>query len=388
MTSLAHCQDILADLVRFPTISSDENATLIQYINALLVDRDVHCEIQAAAEEGKANLFARIGPDVAGGVVLSGHTDVVPVEGQDWTSDPFTLREEAGRLYGRGTCDMKGFVAACLAMAPRFAASPLKKPIYFAFTYDEEVGCIGGQHLVEMLAARGIAADAAIIGEPTDMRMIEGHKGCHEYAVDFTGLAGHGSDPDRGVNAAEYAARYVGRLLDLREELKARVPADSRFDPPFSTVSIGRIEGGFAPNVIAEACTVEWDFRPVNAADLEFATASVAQYVDDILLPAMRKIRPDAGIVTRILGSVAGLEPVPDNEAVRIVSTLTGANHSDVVSFCTEAGLFQRIGIPAVVCGPGSIEQAHKPDEFIDLDQLQACLDMLEALAQHLSGDI
>ena len=211
MSPLNRTRNILADLIRFPTVSSNNNDDLIQYINILLSELDVVVDIQSAPEGGKANLLARIGPDVPGGVVLSGHTDVVPVDGQDWASDPFEMREEDGRIYGRGSCDMKGFVAACLAMAPAFADKTLKTPIYFAFTYDEEVGCIGGQHLCDMLAARQITADAAIIGEPTEMRMIDGHKGCHEFAVDFTGDGRRDIWSEDPTDALASTAAYLQR---------------------------------------------------------------------------------------------------------------------------------------------------------------------------------
>jgi acetylornithine deacetylase len=244
--------------------------------------------------------------------------------------------------------------------------------VHFAFTYDEEVGCLGARALVKELARREHRPALAIIGEPTLMHLVEGHKGCCEYTTRFTGAAGHGSDPDRGVNAVEYAARYVARLLALRDELRARAPADSRFDPPWSTINVGRVEGGVAHNVIAAHALVEWETRPVRAEDGPYVTETMRRYAEERLLPEM--------------GEVEGLIPMEENEARRLVAELTGANGAEVVAFGTEAGLFQSLGMSAVVCGPGSIEQAHKPDEFVSLDQLSACLGMLDRLGDRLEA--
>ncbi|WP_137702803.1 acetylornithine deacetylase [Marimonas lutisalis] len=386
MTDLARTIEILRDLIAFPTVSSDSNLDMIQHMGALLHDLGAKVDIYADETGTKANLFATIGPERDGGIVLSGHSDVVPVADQDWRSDPFQLYEANDRFYGRGACDMKGFIAATLAMAPTFAERELARPLHFAFTHDEEVGCLGAQALVPQLQASGIRPAMAIIGEPTMMKIIEGHKGCCEYTTRFTGLEGHGSAPDRGVNAAEYAVRYVSRLLELREELKTRAPKGGRFDPPWTTVNIGRVGGGVAHNVIVGKAEVEWEFRPVQSTDFDYVKSEIARYADDVLLPAMRAVHPDAAIETEVIGEVAGLEPMTDNEARDLVAGLTGDNGADVVAFGTEAGLFQSIGMSAVVCGPGSIEQAHKPDEFIALDQLSACLDMLRGLGSKIAA--
>ena len=304
------------------------------------------------------------------------------MDGQDWTSDPFEMSERDGRLYGRGTCDMKGFIAACLAMAPRFAALDLALPLHFAFTYDEEVGCLGARALVDELAKAGVRPAAAIVGEPTMMGVIEGHKGCYEYTTEFTGFEGHGSQPDKGVNAVEYAVRYIARLIALGEELKTRAPADSRFSPPWTTVQVGTISGGNARNTIAGHCSVEWEMRPIHSDDSDHVKRQLGAYVDDHLLPAMRRVWRDASIVTHTIGEVRGLLPVSRSQARDIVFELTGNREAELVSFGTEAGLFQEIGISSVICGPGSIAQAHKPDEFIEISQLAACLGMLDKL-QH-----
>jgi acetylornithine deacetylase len=387
MAELADTVAVLQDLISFPTVSAESNLGMIAYLAERLERAGARVALIQDDSGLKANIFASLGPeDAPGGIVLSGHTDVVPVADQDWSQDPFQMHEADGLLYGRGACDMKGFIAAALAIAPHFAERGLSRPVHFAFTYDEEVGCIGAAQLVQELRARDIRPEIAIIGEPTEMRIIEGHKGCCEYTTEFRGLEGHGSGPDLGVNAAEYAARYVGRLLQLREALKGRAPSGSRFDPPWTTINVGRISGGVAHNVIAGKAEVEWEMRPVREADAEFVKADLAHYCEEDLLPAMRAVDPGAGIFTRIVGEVAGLEPADENAARALVAELTGANGADVVAFGTEAGLFQSLGMSAVVCGPGSIAQAHKPDEYVSIPQLELCLDMLKKLGERVAA--
>ncbi|MGR3702150.1 MAG: acetylornithine deacetylase [Paracoccaceae bacterium] len=388
MTDLSRTQAILANLVGFPTVSADSNLAMIDHMANLLSDAGARVDLFHDDTGTKANLFATIGPDREGGIVLSGHSDVVPVTDQNWTSDPFRLEERDGRLFGRGTCDMKGFIAATLAMAPDYAARRLKRPIHFAFTYDEEVGCLGARSLVPALQARGIRPAMAIVGEPTDMRIIEGHKGCCEYTVAFQGLEGHGSNPDRGVNAVEYAVAYVARLMELRHQLRHRTPVASVFEPPWTTINIGRLSGGVAHNVIASRAELDWEMRPVQDSDAAFVRQTMADYCNDVLLPQMQAVCPDAGITTYVIGEVCGLEPMEENAARRLVAELTGANGADVVSFGTEAGLFQQMGLSAVLCGPGSIEQAHKADEYVTLSQLDQCLTMLHGLGERLTRHV
>lgn len=383
-TQLADTVALLGDLIAFPTVSEVSNLDMIAYLAHRLEADGARVDIFHDEIGHKANLFATIGPDTDGGIVLSGHSDVVPVDEQDWASYPFEMTEDLGLLYGRGTCDMKGFIAAAVAMAPYFAERVRDRPVHFAFTYDEEVGCFGAQALVDSLKQKGIRPGVAIIGEPTMMRIIEGHKGCYEYTTHFHGLAGHGSSPDRGVNAVEYAARYVNRLLELKDALRARAPAGSRFDPPWTTINTGSLIGGVAHNVIASIAKLEWEMRPVQTADAQFVKDELSRYCAEELLPAMRSISPDAEITTEVIGEVDGLEPADANEAKQIMMELTGANTADVVPFGTEAGIFQQYGMSAVVCGPGSIDQAHKPDEYVSLDQLQQCVDMLGRLADRL----
>jgi acetylornithine deacetylase len=378
-------KSILADLIAFPTVSYDSNLDMIDYIAGYLEEHGARVDVFKDETGHKANLFATIGPDGDGGLVLSGHSDVVPVTDQDWTDDPFQMVECKGKLFGRGTCDMKGFIAATLAMAPEFAKAPLTRPIHFAFTHDEETGCIGAGHLVEALRERDIHPSMAIIGEPTMMRIIEGHKGCYEYTTRFQGLEGHGSAPDVGVNAVEYAVRYVNRLMELREDLKSMTPAGSQFEPPWTTMNIGALQGGSVHNVIAPKAEVKWEMRPVQTSDADYVKSEIGHYCENVLLPAMQAVHPNASIETEIMGEVAGLIPTDENEARQIVSELTGANTTDLVAFGTEAGLFQSLGMDVIVCGPGSIEQAHKADEFLAIDQLTQCLTLLEKLTKRFS---
>ena len=384
MGTLEQTEALLAELIAYPTVSADSNLAMIGALAERLEDAGARVEVFHDATGTKANLFATIGPEVDGGILLSGHSDVVPVEGQDWSRDPFEMVEADGLLYGRGTCDMKGFIAACVAMAPALATQVRDRPLHFAFTHDEEVGCLGAQALVETLRDKPFTPGVAIIGEPTEMRIIEGHKGCYEYTTHFHGLAGHGSTPERGVNAVEYAVRYVSRLLDLRAALQDRAPAGSPFSPPWTTINPGALHGGVAHNVIAETASVEWEMRPVQEADAHFVRGEMQSYVDTVLLPEMQAIHPEASIFTEVIGEVAGLEPASENQARDIMTELTGANGADVVAFGTEAGLFAELGMSAVVCGPGSIDQAHKADEFIARDQLVQCLKMLDGLGAKL----
>ena len=380
MATLERTTEILKDLIAFPSISSDSNLAIIDYLAGSLRDVGAHVQLQTAECGTKANLFATLGPDTPNGIVLSGHSDVVPVADQDWTRDPFEMIEWDGRLYGRGTCDMKGFIAASIAKSEDYARLPLKRPVHFAFTHDEETGCIGAQALAGWLQEQDIRPALAIIGEPTMLQVIEGHKGCCEYTTHFHGRAGHGSLPDLGVNAVEYAVRYVSRLTELGEELKTRAPKGSRFDPPWTTLNTGSIIGGTIHNVIPETASVQWEFRPVQESDFIYVKAEVEHYVQSVLLPAMKAVAPDAAITTEVAGEVAGLEPETINEARDILMELTGSNTSGVVSFGTEAGIFASLGMSVAVCGPGSIEQAHKPDEYVAVDQLAQCLSMLDGL--------
>jgi acetylornithine deacetylase len=381
---LAAIEATLARLVAFPTISSEPTAEMAAWLADRLEGAGGRVRLTGAAGTGKLNLVASFGPDRPGGVLLSGHMDVVPVEGQDWTRDPFVLSECDDLLFGRGTCDMKGFIAACVDFAESLGERRLGRPLPFAFTHDEEVGCLGARALIPEMRAAGPVPEIVIVGEPTGMQVIEGHKGCHEYSIRITGLAGHGSDPERGVNAAEYAALYAAHLLGLREALAARAPAASPHDPPGTTLNIGRIAGGMAHNVIADHAEIDWEMRPVQPEDAEFVLAEMDRFVAEELLPRMRATSPEAAIARDVVGEVAGLQPRPDNAARELIFALTGRNASGLVPFGTEAGLFQGLGADVVVCGPGDIAQAHTADEFIARSELARCAEMLGRLGDRL----
>lgn len=384
MRALEETIDMLGDLIAFPTVSSDSNLAMIAYLAQHLEDVGAVVNLQSSDDGRKANLFATLGPDQHGGILLSGHSDVVPVTDQDWSFDPFRLTEKDGKLFGRGSCDMKGFIAATIIKARDYASKPISRPVHFSFTYDEEVGCLGARSLSNWLVEKDIRPSVAIIGEPTMMKIVDGHKGCCEYTTTFHGQAGHGSMPEDGVNAVEYAVRYVSKLLQLSDELKNRAPKSSRFDPPWTTINTGSITGGTAHNVIPETASVEWEFRPVQSSDFDYVKSEIEDYAKDVLLPAMRSISPSASINTEIVGEVVGLEPATINEARDIVRDLTSQNETNVVPFSTEAGIFSDLGMSAVLCGPGSIAQAHKPDEFVTIDQLRKCLTMLDGLSAKL----
>ncbi|GAA0788014.1 acetylornithine deacetylase [Roseibium denhamense] len=384
MNALENTKSLLAELIGFPTVSSDSNLDMIKHLADRLSDCGAEVEIWHDETGTKANLFATLGPNRDGGIVLSGHSDVVPVTDQDWSSEPFRMEERDDKWFGRGTCDMKGFIAAAVAMAPKYAQLDLQRPVHFAFTYDEEIGCFGARALAETLREKGINPAVAIIGEPTSMRIIEGHKGCYEYTTHFTGLEGHGSGPDRGVNAVEYAVRYVSKLLELKADLQGRAPANSRFEPPWTTINTGALVGGVAHNVIPGKARVEWEMRPVQMSDADYVKDELHRFCAHNLIPAMQASHPDAGIEIEVIGEVDGLEPMDDNEARDLVMELTGANGADVVPFGTEAGIFQGLGMSVVVCGPGSINQAHKPDEYVSVDQMAQCLEMLGRLSAKL----
>ena len=380
---------ILSELIKFQTVSGTSNLKLIEYCEKRLSKLGATSFKTFDETKKRVNLFSTIAGKQklnGGGIILSGHTDVVPASAKEWSSDPFIATEKNNKVYGRGSCDMKGFIACTLALAPYFASQNLKKPIHFSFTYDEETACQGAPIMIRELKKRNINCSICIVGEPTSMKAIQAHKGCYEYSTLFTGLAGHGSAPDKGVNAVEYAVRFINKLMELREELKKRKPKNSVFTPPYSTLQIGRIKGGLARNVIADQCVVDWELRPVVPEDGKFVNESMETYIKDVLLPEMKKVYPKANIEKEIIGEIIGFTKEEKSDAVNLVCNLTGDNSRDVVSFGTEAGLFQEIGISTVVCGPGSIEQAHKIDEYVSFDQLKLCLKMLIDLKEQITN--
>ena len=374
--------EILSNLIAFKTISGEDNNSLIDYCDSILKKLGATSFKTFDKDKKRVNLFATIKAKINSKqkpIILSGHTDVVPVS-KSWSTDPFKATIKGNKLFGRGSCDMKGFIACTLAYAPIYSKVKLDRDIHFSFTFDEETACQGAPLLIKEMSKRGIVNGICIVGEPTNMKIIDAHKGCYEYTTYFEGLAGHGSAPDKGVNAVEYATKYINKLLELREILKTRTPKDSVFNPPYTTLQIGGISGGIARNVIADKCKVDWELRPVIKEDGDFVNLEIDNFVKKTLLPEMIKTHPKSKIEKEVIGEIIGFNRDEKSDACELISSLTGDNSREVVSFGTEAGLFQEIGISTVVCGPGSIEQAHKVDEYIVLNELKKCLKLLEGI--------
>ncbi|HAQ36462.1 MAG: acetylornithine deacetylase [Maricaulis sp.] len=376
---LRKTQDLLGALIAHDTTSRNSNLAFIADVEARLVALGARCERTASADGAKANLHAILGPDVDGGVVLSGHTDVVPVDGQAWSSDPFAMEERSGLLYGRGTCDMKGFIACALVAAERFASSGLKRPVHFAFSYDEEVGCLGAPAMIERIVANGPRPAACIVGEPTDMKVVTGHKGLYSVRVEVTGREAHSSRVADGACAVTHAIPLMAFLHEQAAAWRSAAPPDSPFDPPFGTITVGQMGGGTATNILAREAWFESLMRPApwdDAYGVGRALRDRAAAVE----AEMRRHAPGARVHVHQRSDVPPLRPDEDSPAERLARQLTGDNATRTVSFGSEAGQFQHSGIPTVVCGPGSITQAHQPDEFLSLDQLEACLDFMDRL--------
>jgi acetylornithine deacetylase len=381
---LARARDVLADLVGFDTVSDRPNIKLIDYAEALLARAGARVRRVPKGAGGKESLFASIGPDAPRGVVLSGHTDVVPVEGQAWSSDPFALEERNGRLYGRGSCDMKGFLACALAAAPAFAAARLKRPIHFALSYDEEVGCLGAPALIEAMVRELPPIEAVVIGEPTEMKVVSAHKGLRSFRVEITGHEAHSSLVRDGVCAVTRAVPLMTLLLEEAVAMEKAAPADSPFEPPFGTLTIGRFEGGKAANILAGKAVFECLMRPTSWDDPEGVEARLRARARAIEAE-MLAIAPETRIEVVQRSNVPALRMEDDGAAERLARALTGDNQRRTVSYGTEGGQFQAAGFSTVVCGPGSIAQAHQPDEFIELDQLRQGLRFMRALADHMA---
>ncbi len=376
--------ELLARLVAFPTVSSASNLDLVDFVADYLAGHGVASRRIFDATGQKASLIARIGPAVEGGVVLSGHSDVVPVEGQDWSGDPFVLTERDGRLHGRGTCDMKGFVATALALVPRMIAADLRRPIFIALSYDEEVGCLGAPAMIEALLADAPRPAAVIVGEPSEMRVVTGHKASWGFRAEVRGHEVHSSLIHTGVSAVMNAARLVAWMDATLRENAARAGA-SAYDPPFTTLHVGRIEGGTASNIAARDCWFSGELRILPEEDPAGWQARVRAEAARIEAD-MRGIRPETWfrLITRM--EMPGFLPRPDGPAERLARQLTGDNGAHVVSYQTEAGHFEARGLPTVICGPGSIAQAHQPDEFLSLDQFQAGDRFLRRLIETLAA--
>ncbi|MFQ6575729.1 acetylornithine deacetylase [Pseudomonas sp. UM16] len=376
---------LLAKLIGFATVSRDSNLALIEFVRDYLQGLGVSCELIYNAERSKANLLASIGPAVAGGVVLSGHTDVVPVDGQAWTVEPFVLSERDGKLYGRGAADMKGYLASVLAAVPVFLASPLRRPVHLAFSYDEEVGCLGVRRLLEVLPLRVEQPALCLIGEPTELKPVLGHKGKLAMRCHVHGAPCHSAYAPYGVNAIEQAARLIGRLGEIGQRLAAPEHHDGRFDPAYSTVQVGVIQGGTALNIVPADCRFDFEVRALPAFEPQAVLDELQTYAEQALLPAMQAIKADTSIRFEPISAYPSLATAPESAAAQLIAQLCGSDDFSTVAFGTEGGLFDQAGIPAVVCGPGSMVQGHKPDEFVSVAQMVACDHLMDRLAAYLS---
>ena len=373
-------------LIAFDTTSRNSNLELIHYVRDYLADLGVEANLVHDAGGTKANLYATLGPDDRPGIALSGHTDVVPIDNQDWTRDPWQVSADAGKLYGRGTCDMKSFIAVALAHAPRFLEAGLKTPVHLCFSYDEEVGCKGVPSLLEFLAARPVKPAMCVVGEPTDMKVITGHKGKSSIRCHVRGKEAHSSLAPYGVNAVNAAARVVNFLADMAARKAAEGPFDHDFDVPHTTVHTGVIEGGTQLNIVPGHCRFEFEFRYLPGEDPEALLKQVQCFAELEVAPAMQSIDPASGFSWEQMAGFPGLNLADDAAVIELAKALSGGNATGKVAFGTEAGLFDASGIPTVVCGPGSIDQAHKPDEFVTEEQVALCERFMERLEQRLSA--
>jgi acetylornithine deacetylase len=381
--SLSTAQGLLATLVAFDTTSAKSNLPLINFVREQLAQAGIESTLIPSPDGTKASLFATIGPKGDGGIGLSGHSDCVPVEGQNWASDPFTLTPRDGRLHARGACDMKGFLACVLAAVPLFKSRQLKEPVHVIVSYDEEVGCTGVRPLIARLGSDLPRPRTIIVGEPTMMAVIDAHKRIDAYATLVTGREAHSNKPRLGVNAISVAAELI-RELDRIGVGLVHEQRDDRFDPPYSTLQVGTIDGGTVANIVPKTCRFQWQVRSVPGGDPVTVPKRLAGF-GETLLPRMRAVAQEAAIATTHEGSVPAFQAKSGSEAVALALSLTRANQTEAVSYGTEAGLFEQAGCPTVVCGPGDIEQAHAADEFVSTGQLEACMSFLSKLADRLS---
>jgi acetylornithine deacetylase len=363
--------DLVKTLIGFDTTSRLSNLALIDFAQDLLEKAGARCRRTPDASGAKANLFASFGPEGDGGYVLSGHTDVVPVDGQDWASDPFRAEVREGKLFGRGACDMKGFVGVALSLAEEMGKARLKRPLHIALSYDEEIGCVGVTGLLDDLRTQNIKPALAIIGEPTLMAMVGAHKGGAKLVTRCHGKEHHSSAPEKGANAVMMAGEFIALLGDVWNGLRA--DPDPRFDPPHSTVQATIVHGGTAVNILARETDVTWEYRALPDRDGAAIVETVKRRAAAEILPTYRARSAQAALTTELHAHYPGLVMDEDSPAITLVRELTGANQVQAVSYGTEAGHFQRYGIPAVICGPGSIDHAHRADEFVALSELDAC---------------
>lgn len=376
----------LSRLVAIDTTSHKSNLELINQIKAWLATHHIASNLTYDESKSKANLFATLpahDKTIKGGIILSGHTDVVPVEGQKWQTDPFKAIEKDNKIYGRGTCDMKGFIAVVLALVPQFNKMSLKQPMHLAFSYDEEVGCRGARLLIAELPRLGIKANACIVGEPTNMRPVVGHKGIQLFHCRVQGRAAHSSLTPQGCNAIDYAARLICYIRDLAEHLRQNGPFDAHYDVPFTSISTNKINGGIANNIIPALCEFYFEFRHLAQVKPSTIIEPIESYVQNKLLLMMQRDYPEASIQVEPIAAVPAFAADEHASIYRLAQTISGVKKIFKVAYATEAGLFQAANIPTIVCGPGNIEQAHCPNEYVEIEQLNQCERFLLALAEN-----
>ncbi|MDF2809029.1 MAG: argE [Microvirga sp.] len=378
---VAETADILARLVGFPTISAVSNLPLLDYVEGEAARFGARAKRFENATGDKANLLVSVGPEEGGGIVLSGHTDVVPTEGQVWSGDPFVLRRSGGRLIGRGATDMKGFLACCLAALPQIAAQPLCRPVHLAFSYDEEVGCTGVGPMAEWIGKSGLSPRLAVIGEPSSMELVSAHKGGLIGWGNVRGKPGHSSQPDRYVNAVMVAGQLINFIETLRAEMSAG-PLFEGLDPPYSTIQVNQIHGGSHGNIVAEHCRFFWEMRIIPGQSPDAVFDRIERYARDVLEPRMKAVDPSTGIDFDIQASIPALAPNDDPVIESELLKLLGKSGSLRVPYGSEAGIFQKAGIPSIIIGPGDIADAHQPDESIATQELADCVDFLVRLTR------
>ncbi len=377
---------MLEKLVAFDTTSAKTNIPLIEFVEAYLASHGIESHRVPTGDGLKSSLHAVIGPEGLPGIGLSGHTDVVPVTGQNWSTDPFNLTKKGSRLYGRGSCDMKGFVACILTHVPKFKARDLKSSIHLLLSYDEEVGCTGVRPMIAELGERLPAPRLVIVGEPTSMKVVDGHKSINGFETFVTGKESHSGKPHLGVNAIMAAGELVSELTRIDAELRARADGP-RFDPPYTNVAVALIEGGTARNITPKNCKITWMFRSVPATDPSEIISRFEKFAQEEVLPAMKQISPDAAIETVQTSSVPALNAPEGSPAVSLALKLAGANETFAVSYGTEGSLFEEAGFSSVIIGPGNIAQAHAPDEFIEESELEECSGFLDKLADYAEAN-
>lgn len=373
-------------LVAFDTVSRNSNLALVEDVSGYLSRHGIVHTIIPSPDETKASIFATIGPADRPGIVLSGHTDVVPVDGQTWAHDPFRLTRVGERVYGRGTSDMKGYVACMLAIAPVLAGMALRQPVHLALSYDEEIGCLGVEGILAHMQALGLQSEAALIGEPSRMGVVNAHKGSCALRTTVTGLSCHSSRPDIGVSAILSAVDIIGHLRGQAAALAAAPDSVGLFNPPYPTLTVGTVHGGTAQNAIPGDCRIEWDIRATRQGQVDRLVAAMEAFVQAEVLPAMRARHAASDVTTVRIYDAAPMVPEPGSPAESLAKALSGANHATAVPYCSEAGAFQAGGIPSVICGPGDIAQAHTADEFIEVGQLAACMQFLQRLAERIAA--